>query len=251
MPAQTRVGKIIGPYKKRTLGRKPISPYTRTPNQNKAQVLRSLVGVENKYFDIEVAASIPSAVAFTSLCTQLRNPEIPLGDEVYQRNGRQILLKRVTFRGNVFTTPITGQTSAAPCSSGRLILWRNDQLNITAGGAFPLGLADGTAAANPANALGMFQAPNANGFGKVVDDMQFTLEPTASVNNAGATTVSSTAKEVPVMLSYTPKKPMTLMYQAVAVSASPDKWFNIFGNVDATTFLPSLNGVMRFYYTDA
>ena len=210
-----------------------------------------MVGVENKYFDIQVAASIPSAVGFTSLCTALRNPEIPVGDEVFQRNGRQILLKRVTFRGNIFTTPITAQTSVAPCSSVRLILWRNDQFSISASGPFPVGMADGSAFSNAANALGGFQAPNANGFGKIVDDMQFTLIPGASVNNAGATTVSTVAAEVPVMLSYSPKKPMKLLYQAVAASASPDKWFNIYGNVDDASFLPSLNGVMRFYYTDA
>lgn len=249
MPAQTRVGKIIGPYKKRKLDRKPIQPYSR-PN-NSFALLKSAIGVENKYFDIEVAANIPTAVTFTSLCTTLRNPEIALGDEVYQRNGRQILLKRVMFRGNVFTTPATAQTSTSPCSSGRLILWRNDQFNVTSGGAFPVGLADGTAIANAANALGAFQSPNANGFGKIVDDVQFTLEPCASVNNASATTVSTVAREVPIVLSYSPKKPMKLLYQAAAVSASPDKWFNIYGNIDAQTFLPSLNGIMRFYYTDA
>jgi hypothetical protein len=249
MPAQTRVGKILGPYRKRTLGRKPIQPYSR-PN-NSFAALKNAVGVENKYFDIEVAANIPTNVGFTSLTTALRNPEVPLGDEVYQRNGRQILLKRVTFRGNVFTTPATAQTSAAPCSSGRLILWRNDQFNISAGGSYPIGKADGTPYANAANAIGGFQSPNANGFGKIVDDLQFTLTPSSSVNNTTATTVSTTAQEVPVVLSYKPKTPMKLLYQAAALSASPDKWFTIFGNIDAQTFLPSLNGVMRFYYTDA
>lgn len=247
MPAQTRVGKIIGPYKKRKLDRKPISPYTRGPNS--AQVIKSMVGVENKYFDIEVANAIAASTNFGTLTTILANPEIGLGDEVYQRNGRQVLLKRVVFRGNIFTTPITGQASAAPCSSCRLVLWRNDVPSPPAGNY--LGKADNTVAASIANALGLFQSPNANGYGKIVDDKQYTIVPTVSVNNAGATTVSSSAAEIPVMLSYTPKKPIKLMYQAAAVSPSPDKWFTILGNVDATTFQPSLNGIMRFYYTDA
>jgi len=248
MPAQTRVGKVIGPYKKRTLGRKPISPYQRGPNT--AQTIRSLIGVENKYFDIEVGAAIPSGLGFAQITTATRNPQITIGDEVYQRNGRQVLLKRVTFRGNIFTTPLTGQTSVAPCSSCRVVLWRNDQYAATAG-TFPIGMADGTAYANAAVALGGFQAPNSNGYGKIVDDKQYTIVPTAAVNNAGATTVSTTAAEIPVMLSYTPKKPITLLYQAASVSLEPDKWFGIYANADATTFLPSLNGVMRFYYTDA
>ena len=118
MPAQTRVGKIIGPYKKRKLDRKPISPYTRGPNS--AQIIKSMVGVENKYFDVEVATNFVASVNYGLLTTTTGNPQILLGDEVYQRNGRQILLKKVIFRGNVFTTPITAQTAAAPCTSGRL-----------------------------------------------------------------------------------------------------------------------------------
>lgn len=248
MPSQARIAKPVY-YKKRKLDRAPISPYARGPNTQVRRSIASAIGVENKYFDIEVAAAITASLTYGNLTTLVENPQIAVGDEVFQRNGRQILLKRVTFRGNVFTTPITAQTSAAPCTSGRLILWRNDQF------APPqtnfIGKADGTAFSSIAVALGGFQAPNANGYGKIVDDMQFTLVPTASVNNATGTTVSSTAAEVPVMLSYTPKKPIKLLYQAATATAIPDKWFTILGIVDATTFQPSLNGIMRFYYTDA
>ena len=88
-------------------------------------------------------------------------------------------------------------------------------------------------------ALGLFQSPNANGIGKAVDDQQYTITPVCSVNNAGATTVSTVAAEIPVYLSYTPKKPMTLNYhQAVLASPDPDKWFTILGLVDAATLPP-------------
>ena len=247
MPAQTRVGKIIGPYKRRKLDRTPISPYTRGPNS--AQIIKSMVGVENKYFDVEVATNFVASVNYGLLTTTTGNPQILLGDEVYQRNGRQIMLKKVIFRGNVFTTPITAQTAAAPCTSGRIFLWRNDQSGPPPGNL--ISMADGTAFTSVANALGGFQSPSANGIGKIVDDMQFQLGPTVSTNNNGATTVSSSAQEVPVKLSYKPKKPMKLIYPQAALSPVPDKWFAIYGCVDATTFLPSLNGVMRFYYTDA
>lgn len=246
MPAQTRVGKILGPYKKRTY-RKPISPYTRGPNS--VAKIRAAIGVENKYFDIEVASALPAATNFTSLTTFLYNPAIVTGDEVYQRNGRQILLKKVIFRGNLFTTPTTANTSVSPCQSCRLILWRNDQYAAPPGGY--MGLADNSVATNSAIALGLFQSPNANGIGKAVDDQQFTIVPVAAANNAAATTVSTVAAEVPVMLSYKPKTPMKLNYQAAAVSNAPDKWFTILGVTDAATYLTSLNGVMRFYYTDA
>ena len=208
MPAQTRVGKIIGPYKRRKLDRTPISPYTRGPNS--AQIIKSMVGVENKYFDVEVATNFVASVNYGLLTTTTGNPQILLGDEVYQRNGRQILLKKVIFRGNVFTTPITAQTAAAPCTSGRIFLWRNDQSGPPPGNM--ISMADGTAFTSVANALGGFQSPSANGIGKIVDDMQFQLVPTVSTNNNGATTVSSSAQEVPVKLSYKPKKPMKLIY---------------------------------------
>ena len=236
MPAQTRVGKIIGPYKRRKLDRTPISPYTRGPNS--AQIIKSMVGVEDKYFDVEVATSFVASVNYGLLTTTTGNPQILLGDEVYQRNGRQILLKKVIFRGNVFTTPITAQTAAAPCTSGRIFLWRNDQSGPPPGNL--ISMADGTAFTSVANALGGFQSPSANGIGKIVDDMQFQLVPTVSTNNNGATTVSSSAQEVPVKLSYKPKKPMKLIYPQAAPSPVPDKWFAIYGCVDATTFLPSL-----------
>ena len=246
MPAATRVGKIIGPYKRRKLDRTPISPYTRGLN---TAALKTSLGVENKYFDVEVATAFVSSVNYGLLNATSANPAILLGDEVYQRNGRQILLKKVAFRGNVFTTPITAQTSAAPCTSGRIFLWRNDQTGNPPGNI--ISMADGTAFSSVANALGGFQSPSANGIGKIVDDMQFQLVPTVSTNNNGATTVSSSAQEVPVKLSYKPKKPMKLIYPQAALSPVPDKWFALYGVVDATTFLPSLNGVMRFYYTDA
>jgi len=234
------------------MARDAITPYSRGPNtQRKYTALRQLksaLGVEPKYFDVEVGAAIASGVSFATLTPQLRNPRVLLGDDVFNRNGKKITLNRVMFRGSIFTTPTTLGASASPCSVVRLFLWRNDQFGSP--NDF-VGMADGTAYANAAVALGGFQSPNANGYGKIVDDQTFVLEPTAAVNNASATTASTVAKECPVVLSYSPKKPMTLNYQAASVTADPDKWFTIFGNCDATTFSPSLNGVMRFYYTDA
>lgn len=250
MPNNPRIGKPVY-FKKRKLDRAPISPYSRGPNTQVARVtqIRGALGVEPKYFDVEVATALTAAVTFSNLTASLYNPIIPLGDEVYQRNGRKVLLKRVTFRGNLFTTPVSAATIVAPCTSARLVLWRNDQLSAPPGGY--IGMADNTPFTSAAVALGGFQSPNANGYGKIVDDQQYTLVPTVAANNASATTVSTVAAEVPVMLSYTPKKPIALNYQAAAVANTPDKWFTILGNCDAVTFQPSLNGVMRFYYTDA
>jgi hypothetical protein len=252
MPVQTRVGKILGPYKRRKLDRAPIQPYARGPNTDRRitaiRQLKSAMGIEPKYFDVTVGAAFTAGLAFSNLTASLYNPQILLGDEVYQRNGRKITLNRVTFRGSIFTTPTTAQTSVSPSIVCRVFLWRNDvpgvPNNIVA-------MADGTAFPNTPAALGGFQSPNANGYGKIVDDQTVVLSPTAAVNNNGATTVSTAATEVPIMLSYSPKKPMTLNYQAAAVSPDPDKYFTIYGLADSLTYAPSLNGIMRFYYTDA
>ena len=210
------------------MARAPITPYTRGPNTERKYTalrqLKSALGIEPKYFDITVGAPIPASVTYGTLTASLYNPQILLGDDVFNRNGKKITLNRVTFRGSIFTTPISGQSSVGPSSVARIILWRNDVPSLP--NDF-IGMADGTAFPNIPAALGGFQSPNANGYGKIVDDQTVVLSPTASVNNAAGTTVSTVATEVPIVLSYSPKKPITLNYQAASVSPNPDKWLAI------------------------
>ena len=251
MPAQVRVGKIVT-YNKRKLNRAPISPYSRGPNTSRnitpLRQLKSALGIEPKYFDVTVGAAFTNGLLFTSLTATLFNPQISLGDEVYDRNGRKVTLNRVMFRGSIFTTPTSAKTAVTGSTVVRVFLWRNDQVTVPNN---IVAMADGTAYPNTAAALGGFQSPNANGIGKIVDDQTVVLSPTCAVNNAAATTVSTASTEVPIVLSYAPKKPMTLNWPSPAVSMNPDKWFTIYGLADSLEFSPSLNGVMRFYYTDA
>jgi len=233
------------PASKRWMGgRSPIPP------KISMRVIDAAAGVERKYFDLEVSAFLSANTTWTpgtNGAWATSEPAITIGDDVYQRNGRKIMLTRVHFKGNVLTTQVTAQTAVPAPITARIILYH--QYSGSAGGSV-LGKADNTAFANAANALGAMASPQIFGSGKVVGDQTVHLNPCAAANNAAATTVSAVAEEQTIELDYRPKKPIEIYYQPA--STSPNKTFWLLGLCDATTgYAPSINGVCRFYYTDA
>lgn len=224
-----------------------------TPPQARiARQIKTIIGVEPKYFDVAFGYAIPTATNWgAGTCLGATNaPQIAAGDDIYQRNGRKILLTRVCAKGSVFIAPTAASgSSAASPTTVRLILYR-----ITSGlavGSDLIGMADGSAYGNSNVAMGGFQNPATFGTAKICDDQTVHLDVTAAVNNAAATTVSQTIKEKSVVLTYRPKKPIELQYLSSSAVVPNLNSFQIVGLSDATTFTPTFSGVCRFYYTDA
>jgi hypothetical protein len=63
--------------------------------------------------------------------------------------------------------------------------------------------------------------------------------------------VSVAVCEKSFSLSYTPKKPITIQYAGSATAIPNTNSFNILANAESVQYVPTLQGVMRFYFTDA
>lgn len=222
------------------------------PQARIARQIKTIIGVEPKYFDVAFGYAIPTNIAWGtgSGLSATPQPQIAAGDDIYQRNGRKILLTRVCAKGNVFIAPTNATgTSAASPTTVRLILYRILSGQVATNDI--IGLADGTAYGNSNVALGGFQNPATFGAVKICDDQTFHLDVTAAVNNASATTVSQTIEEKQVILNYRPKKPIELQYLSSGAVVPNANSFQVVGLTDSTTFTPTFSGVCRFYYTDA
>lgn len=219
--------------------------------QTQVRRMKQLLGVEPKYFDVAVGFAVPATNDWASTEVGADMPQIPEGDDIQSRNGRRISLTRVKFRGTLMTAALTGQTALVGPNTVRVVLVRNLQPNgVSMNGEDVLGLNSG-AAGNTSVAIHMFQSPTSFGRAKIVDDVLINLDVTAAVNNAGATTVSVAAQERSFNLSYTPKKPITIQYAGSSTAIPNTNSFNILANAEAVQYVPTVQGIMRFYYTDA
>lgn len=224
---------------------------TRTSKPTARRQLARSLGVEVKYFDVGIGFNVASSVDWTGTESGNDMPQIPQGDDIFNRNGRKIQLKRVMFRGTVFTSTTSAQTQLAAPISVRVALVHNKQPNggTNTTGQTVFGL-NGGAAANAAQAIHMFQGVQGFGRFKVVDEQTLDIDTTAAVNNAGATTVSAAANQKSFTLQYRPKKPLTIEYAGSATAIPNTNSFNICANAEGTTYTPNISGVCRFYYTD-
>jgi len=214
------------------------------------KIARAL-GVENKYFDVAVGFNSASSNDWSSTEVGADMPQIPLGDDNYQRQGRKVLLTRVDFRGTLMTVALSGQTVVPGPNTVRVVLVRNLQPNgVSMNGEDVMGL-NGGAAGNTSVAIHMFQSIASFGRFKIVDDALVHLDAVVAANNASATTVSAASVERPVRLTYRPKKPITINYGPTTPSIPNTNSFNILVNAEALQYVPNLQGVIRFYYTDA
>jgi len=235
------------PAKPRSFGKPPMQSRPK-PRQKIARAL----GVETKYFDVAVGFNLPATTDWSGTeAISVDAPQIPQGDDIVQRNGRKIQLSRVQFRGTLQTTnqEVSGTGSTLPeppvC---RVILVRNLQPNAgSTSGEEVMGL-NGGAAANSTVAVHMFQGVQSFGRYKLVDDILVPLYITAGVD-ASATNFAC-AKEKSFELHYRPKEPLILEYAGTATAPPNSNSFNILAQCQATGFIPSLQGVLRFYYTD-
>lgn len=219
--------------------------------QQQIRRMKQLMGVEPKYFDVAVGFTIPASNDWASTEVGADMPQIPEGDDIQSRNGRRISLTRVKFRGTVMTSALTGQNTVPAPNTVRVVLVRNlAPKGVSVNGEDMLALNSG-AAGNTSVAIHMFQSPASFGYAKIVDDIMLNLDASVAVNNASATTVSCASVEKSFSLSYTPKKPITIQYAGSGTAIPNTNSFNILANAEAVQYVPNLQGVIRFYFTDA
>jgi hypothetical protein len=241
VPIQTKRTKFSGAPPKRR----------KATQATQVRKIARALGVENKYFDVPVGFNIPATVDWASTEVGADMPQIPLGDDITQRQGRKVLLSRVDFRGTVMSTALTAQNAVPGPNTVRVVLVRNMQPNgVSMNGEDVMGL-NGAAAANSSVATHMFQNIVSFGRAKIVDDVMVNLDATVAVNNASATTVSCASVERSIRLTYRPKKPITINYASSSTAVPNTNSFNILVNAEAVQYVPNLQGVIRFYYTDA
>ena len=60
--------------------------------QTQVRRIAQALGVENKYFDVAVGFNIPATVDWASTEVGADMPQIPIGDDQGQREGRKVLL---------------------------------------------------------------------------------------------------------------------------------------------------------------
>lgn len=229
-------------------------PYVRKP-KSKPRISRasmiSALGIERKYFDVAVGFNISATNDWTGSEVGADMPQLPQGDDQGQREGRKILLSRVSFRGSLVATPVTAATAVTGSTPTRVVLVRNYQPNgVSMNGEDVMGLNSGGAASSIV-AVHAYQNPVSFGRTKIVDDVLAYIEPCVSVNNASATTVSTAFKERPIKLEYRPKTPISMQWATNATAVPTHNSFNILANTEAIQATPSLQGIIRFYYTDA
>jgi len=219
-----------------------------------ARRIKRLIGVESKYYDVPVGFNAPASSDWSATeALAADEPQIAAGDDIYQRNGRKVLLSRVQFRGNVTFTPVVGDTAVRGAASGRIVLVRNlnpNGVSTSTQGEDVMGTAAGGAFSNVPTAIAGFAKTTGFGRFKIVDDQQLNFSVTASVNNNAGTTVSSAWEEKAITLSYRPKKPIEVQFGAVSGTPNTNS-FNILFNMDSVQGTPSLQGIIRFYFTDA
>lgn len=226
--------------------RKP-TPRSRVPT--KAALVRAL-GVERKYFDVAIGFNVLATTDWAGGEVGADMPQIPQGDDQGQREGRKVDLTRVAFRGSLVSTPQGSAAAVAGASPVRIVLVRNMQSNAVSMNAEDVMGLNGGAAASSIVAVHMFQSTVSFDRAKIVDDIMCYQEATAAVNNASATTVSSSFKELPIALSYRPKKPIRVQWASGTTAVPTHNSFNILANCENTASTPSIQGICRFYYTD-
>jgi len=224
--------------------------YKTTPAQPAKRTLVRTLGVEQKYFDVAVGFTVASSNDWSSTEVGADMPQIVQGDDIVNRNGRKVQLNRVMFRGTIMTTPTTAATQVTGPNTVRVLLVRNKQPNgASMDGENVMGL-NGGAAGNASVAIHMFQGIQGFGRFKIVDDIIINLDVNAAANNASATTVSASSVEKSFILSYKPKTPLQMEFAGTATAIPNTNSFNILTNAEGLGYQPSLQGVIRFYFTD-
>jgi len=231
-------------------------PAKRVKTQQKVYYPRKrqqkLLSTESKYFDVGISFSMPVSTQWVSTNALANDaPQVVQGDDIVNRNGRKISLYKVMFKGFIQSNPATATTAVPISPSCRVLLVRNitGANSGVVNGDLVMGLNGGVAASN-AQALGLHQSVSSFGRFKIVDDVRASLQVSAAVNNASATTVSAVCQDVPLTLKYRPKQPISLEYAGTATASPVTNGFNIIAACDDVTYVPQVIGVLRFYFTD-
>jgi len=223
-----------------------------TPKQREdAQVARikRLIGVESKYYDMQVGFAVPTNATWAStMCLTIDEPRIVAGDDSYQRNGKKVLLKKIAFRGAITTnlSAVTGTSVRV-----RLVLVQcltqaaaNNQIN----GTEVFGTtANGTAWNNAQTAVSASLLPGAFGKYRILKDKMIICQAVLYAGGAGYQ-----AEDQWFKFSYKfPQDGCVLDYVSTAANTPNNYGFNLLALADTADYTPSVQGNLRFYYTDA
>lgn len=229
-----------------------VKPPMQSRPKPRQKIARQL-GVETKYFDVAVGFNLPATTDWASTEAIAGDaPQIPQGDDIVQRNGRKIQLSRVQFRGTLQTSKVNVSGSGATIEPPicRVILVRNLQPNAgSTSGEEVMGL-NGGAAANTTIATHLFQGVQSFGRYKLVDDVLIPLQVTTIGPAAAGAEDWLYIEEKSFELHYRPKEPLIVEYAGTATAPPNTNSFNILANCQVAGGTPSLQGVLRFYYTD-
>lgn len=233
-----------------------------SPPSGKARMykqIRTAVGVESKYWDSPIGFNSPAATDWTAThAISMDMPSIAAGDDIYQRNGKKIILSKIVFRGRITTTPSTIQTVTQGAIGCRVVLISNCKTTQTLNNSTTSGVevfGQYATTATPANVqvgIATFFNPAYFGKYKVLKDKMININPAAAVNNASASTVSQTWNEAWFKMTYkVPGGGQVLDFFDTTGVSPVNMGYNILFNSDTATGTPSLQGVVRFYFTDA
>lgn len=234
--------KYQGKYSKKT-------KYTPVSGKDRFyKAVRTAVGVESKYYDIQVGFAIPSNVNWaTTAAIAADQPQIAAGDDSFQRNGKKIVLNKIVFRGAV-TTNSTAATFLA--QRARIVLVQcltQAATNVVINGTEIFGTtANGTAWNNAQTAVSASLLPGAFGKYRVLKDKMIVCQPAVS---SGAAIVAED-KWFKMTVKF-PANSCVLDYLTTAANSPNNYGFNLVCLADSTDYTPSLQGNLRFYYTDA
>lgn len=241
---------VLASTQKRSKPSGPPSKRRKPTQAQQTQRIARALGVEDKYFDVAVSFVSPATADWSSTEVGADMPQLVQGDDIVNRNGRKVMLKRVMFRGNVYTSASPAAAALTAPTTTRILLVRNMQPNGTSMNGEDVLSVNGAAAGSAGQALGMFQSIVSFGRAKIVDDVTVHNTPMAAANDTTATTISAVASETSVILSYRPKKPIKIEYAGSATAIPNTNSFNILVNSDGTGYAPTLSGIIRFYFTD-
>lgn len=191
------------------------------------QIVKANSG-ETKYFDVGIAASVTwagdtwadsevpadhyvnssgTAAGYTDSCL------IPTanGSGYGQVVGTKYHLKAIRVRGQLSVAASTAGTATSDGVKVRLLLVEDCQPNGAQAQGEDILQDVGT---SPENMNSFLRIPNALGRFKILKDKMIMLQPAVSVNNASATTVSTSFESKSFKINYAPKKPIEVNIKA-------------------------------------
>lgn len=203
------------------------------------QIVKANSG-ETKYFDVGIATAVTwsgatwadsevpadnyvnangASAGYTDSCL------IPTanGSGYGQVVGTKYHLKAIRVRGQLSIASSTGGTATSDAVKVRLLLVEDTQPNGSQAQGEDILQDIGGA---PENMNSFLRIPNALGRFRIVKDKMIMLQPAITVNNAAATSVSTSFESRPFKINFSPKKPIEVNIKASSTTPTISQTIN-------------------------